>query len=280
MRVNKMAHITPLMDFAMVSTLCSLLEGLLTKDHCPPGTDKDVYEAYFQYACVWAFGGAFGADKALDSRKVFSDWWRGEWAKTTFKWPEEGLVFDYYVEPATQKAAHWRDAIQSYTHATGEGSTFSSIVVPTMDTTRLTFMIDLLMALQKPVMLVGTAGSAKTTIIQDKLSQLPDELMFFGIAFNSYTDAASLQAILEQPLEKKTGVHNDLLPLYLQDCSNCVATSTVRSQPALYPLQVRCSRHRGRSVSSTLLMISTCPRRTRTAHSLPLHFSGSRSGAF
>ena len=54
-------------------------------------------------------------------------------------------------------------------------------------------------------MLVGGAGSAKTTIFQDKLSQLPDELMFFSISMNYLTAAGSLQPILEQPLEKKTG---------------------------------------------------------------------------
>ena len=35
--------------------------------------------------------------------------------------------------------------------------------------------------------------------------QLPDDVMSFTINFNSYTDASSLQSILEQPLEKKTG---------------------------------------------------------------------------
>jgi hypothetical protein len=49
-------------------------------------------------------------------------------------------------------------------------------------------------------MLVGAAGSAKTTIFQDNLSQLPDELMYFSVSFNSFTDAGSLQPILEQPL--------------------------------------------------------------------------------
>merc|ERR1719446_1786077 len=74
-----------------------------------------------------------------------------------------------------------------------------------MDTTRLSFLISMLMPRQKPVMLVGGAGSAKTTIFQDNLAQLPDELMFFAVSFNSFTNAGTLQPILEQPLEKKTG---------------------------------------------------------------------------
>ena len=204
-RKNKWAHITPLMDFAMVSTLCAILEGLLTKKNCPPGTDKDTYEAYFQYAAVWAFGGGFGADKANDFRKMFSEWWRAEFGKTSFKFPDDGLVFDYFIDAADKKGKHWREAIAKYTHVTGDGASFASIVVPTMDTTRLTFLIDDLSVRYKPVMLVGGAGTAKTTIFYDKLSQLPEELMSFNISFNSFSNAGSLQPILEQPLEKKTG---------------------------------------------------------------------------
>ena len=74
-----------------------------------------------------------------------------------------------------------------------------------MDTTRLTFLADDLSSRSKPVMLVGTAGSAKTTIFQDKLLKLPEEVMYFNVNLNSFTNSGSLQPILEQPLEKKTG---------------------------------------------------------------------------
>jgi dynein heavy chain len=205
MRKNKWMHLTPLMNFGMVSTLCSILEGVLTAKNVPQGTDKDVYEAYFQFAAIWAFGGAFGADKANDFRKLFSEWWRMEWGKMNFKFPDEGLVFDYFIDDVDKKGKHWRDVIPKYTHVLGEGASFSSIVVPTLDTTRLTFLIDDLATRAKPVMLVGGAGTAKTTIIQDKLGRLPEEIIYFNINLNSFTIASILQAILEQPLEKKTG---------------------------------------------------------------------------
>ena len=101
---------------------------------------------------------------------------------------------------------NWKDAVAPYTHVGAEAQSFSSIVVPTMDTTRLTFVLDALADQKKPAMLVGTAGSAKTTIIMDKLANLESETtLFFTINFNSYSDASTLQFMLEQPLEKKTG---------------------------------------------------------------------------
>ena len=107
---EKWKHVTPIKDFAIVEVICRILEGLLTPDACPPGSEKEVYEAYFQFAAVWAFGGAFGADKANDYCKAFSDWWRAEWGKSSVKFPEEGTVFDYYIDFETKKPTHWRDA--------------------------------------------------------------------------------------------------------------------------------------------------------------------------
>lgn len=83
LRTTGCAHITPLMDFAMVETACGLLEGLLCDDSGCPGPIEAkllMFESYFQFAAIWAFGGALSSDKASDYRKQFSEWWRSEWS--------------------------------------------------------------------------------------------------------------------------------------------------------------------------------------------------------
>lgn len=50
------------------------------------------------------------------------------------------------------------------------------------------------------------AGSGKTAIMNQKLKSLdPDSISYTTINLNSFSDAPSLQPILEQPLEKKSG---------------------------------------------------------------------------
>ena len=39
-----------------------------------------------------------GSDEFI---RQFSDWWRSNWLKSSVKYPEEGLVFDYLYEPET-----------------------------------------------------------------------------------------------------------------------------------------------------------------------------------
>lgn len=47
----------------MVQMLCHLLECLLTPEHTPPDCPKELYELYFVFGAVWAFGGAMFQDQ-------------------------------------------------------------------------------------------------------------------------------------------------------------------------------------------------------------------------
>lgn len=47
----------------MVTTLCYLLECLLNPTNTPPDCNKELYELYFVFAAVWAFGGAMFQDQ-------------------------------------------------------------------------------------------------------------------------------------------------------------------------------------------------------------------------
>ena len=47
----------------MIQTLCYLLETLLTPENTPPDTAKDIYELYFVFTAIWAFGGFLFKDE-------------------------------------------------------------------------------------------------------------------------------------------------------------------------------------------------------------------------
>jgi len=57
-----------------------------------------------------------------------------------------------------------------------------------------------------PVMLVGTSGSGKNTVIHEKLRSLRErDIPAVTINCNAYMDATVLQQVMEQSLEKKLG---------------------------------------------------------------------------
>ena len=80
---------------------------------------------------------------------------------------------------------------------------FSSIVVPTADLVRLTAVADLLVN-GAPVLLVGGAGTGKTTLVREYLKSIDEVMNGSTINMNYYTDAATLQAQLEMPIDKRS----------------------------------------------------------------------------
>lgn len=62
-----------------------------------------------------------------------------------------------------------------------------SALVPTGETVRLRFFMDLLIRKRVPVMLVGGAGSGKSVIMADKLATLVDNYNIANVPFNYYT---------------------------------------------------------------------------------------------
>lgn len=54
-----------LMSLSLSQTLCSLLDCLLTPENIPADSPREIYETYFVFACVWAFGGATFQDQVL-----------------------------------------------------------------------------------------------------------------------------------------------------------------------------------------------------------------------
>lgn len=60
---TKLKIITPIPEITQLAMLCTLLECLLTPTNCPPDTSKEVYETYFVFACIWAFGSATFQDQ-------------------------------------------------------------------------------------------------------------------------------------------------------------------------------------------------------------------------
>ncbi|CAM9193411.1 unnamed protein product, partial [Laminaria digitata] len=80
-------------------------------------------------------------------RRAFSQEWRRLLPPKTVKLPEQGLVFDYFVNPESGEVVRWSDKVPSFEPSPGQS--FASMVVPTMDLVRLTFLTGLLVGMKR-----------------------------------------------------------------------------------------------------------------------------------
>nr|XP_060488661.1 dynein axonemal heavy chain 11 isoform X2 [Panthera onca] len=193
--------ITSIPENSLVQTICILLECLLTPESVPSDSPKEVYEVFFVFACVWAFGGTLLQDQLSGSQAEFSRWWHKE--MKAVKFPSQGTIFDYYLDHKTKKFLPWAEKVPKL--SMDPEVPLQRVMVHTSETTRLRYFVKLLLEKGQPLMLVGNAGVGKTAFVGDTLSGLSEDYLVSRVPFNYYTTSATLQRILEKPLEKKAG---------------------------------------------------------------------------
>eukprot|EP00878_Enallax_costatus_P012531 GHUV01013087.1.p1 GENE.GHUV01013087.1~~GHUV01013087.1.p1 ORF type:complete len:2750 (+),score=1040.15 GHUV01013087.1:633-8882(+) len=196
-------HITPLSTMNFVSTLTNILEGVLKPENLSNKAEQGLFEMYFVFAAIWAFGGGLVEKDGVDYRRNFDKWWKQTW--TTVKLPGKGTVYDYFVNAKTGKFQPWAELVVDV--QCDSSKPMNSVFVPTAETSSLRFFLDMMVELHKPIMFVGGAGVGKTQLVKGKLAVLPEDMMSLTISFNYFTDVVSFQKILESPLEKKAGVN-------------------------------------------------------------------------
>ena len=122
---------------------------------------------------------------------------------------EGDVVFDYWLSPAKNAFDQWKNSPFFFSIDYDSSTTpMSHVTVPTPETASVNHWMDMLVAANRPVMLVGNAGCGKTQLINGLLQkQNSEEKVSLNINFNFYTDADLLKRTLEGPLEKKTGTN-------------------------------------------------------------------------
>lgn len=138
------------------------------------GLGSAVLECYFLTALYWSLGAAL----VEDGRIRFD-----AYVKKLSSLPEipgDGAVagpgeipvhyptlFEYFFDPELTKWVPWADKVPEYEHKVGVK--FHEILVPTVDTVRNTWLLELMVKIKRPVVFVGETGTSKTATIQNFL---------------------------------------------------------------------------------------------------------------
>uniref|UniRef100_A0A8D2DP18 Dynein axonemal heavy chain 1 n=1 Tax=Sciurus vulgaris TaxID=55149 RepID=A0A8D2DP18_SCIVU len=210
----------------------------------------ELIEPWFIFSLVWTVG----ATGDSDSRNSFSHWLRIKMAieKLTLLFPEEGLVYDYRLEDAgissteddddedeDSKQVAWVKWIGSSGPFTMAPDTnYCNIIVPTMDTMQMSFLLDKLLTNHKPVLCIGPTGTGKTLTISDKLlKNLPLEYISHFLTFSARTSANQTQDLIDSKLDKRRkGVFGPPLGrnfIFFIDDLNMPALETYGAQPPI-----------------------------------------------
>jgi len=184
-------------DMNMCTTAMSLLQSLLpvlNERAIMQPTEK--IERIFVFAIIWSFGALLEPE----DRIKFADF-LGQLAGVASP-PDNVGVYDAALT-ADFEWVNW--LVPALGVQPGDKYEFSALLVPTTDSIRTEFLVDMHRLQVRPILLVGGPGTSKTSIaLQYIRKQSKDELMFKRVNFSSETTPQIFQNIIESSVEKRS----------------------------------------------------------------------------
>ena len=134
----------------------------------------------FVFAMIWAVG----CTTTLDGRMKFNSWFRERMQSLNIEFPEERLIFDYKFNTDTKEWQYWKDTISEYN--VDIKVSFNEILVPTVDSIRMKYMIKFLVLQGKHCLTPGPTGVGKSVNIQELMTyELPEEFQTLAMTFSA-----------------------------------------------------------------------------------------------
>ncbi|KAL6114194.1 dnah10 [Pungitius sinensis] len=205
-QVEKLKTVVPQTDLNMVTQLCMTLDALLETE----SSRDQVLECYFLEALYCSLG----ATLLENGRIKFDEFIKGLSGLTTvldgkaLAGPGEipgylPSLYDFHFDGTKEKWVPWSSLVNKYIHKPEKK--FADILVPTIDTTRASWILEQMVKIKRPVLLVGESGTSKTATIHNFLKKLNANTMItLMINFSSRTTSMDLQRNLEANVEKRT----------------------------------------------------------------------------
>ena len=192
---------------SLCTSTCVLLDGLFEEagKEGHAAMDLDILERFFIYALIWSVAGVL---ENKDRMKVDKHL-RG----LTKALPNLGdstvdTVYEFKVDDATGDWVHWGSLIPQWSLPPGDGvgAQFASLLIPTIDSVRNEYSLNLSITQGRSVLFIGGPGTAKTSTVLQYLGKIDkNTTMFKKLSFSSATTPSIFQRQIEGSVEKRQG---------------------------------------------------------------------------
>ncbi|ESP01004.1 hypothetical protein LOTGIDRAFT_225521 [Lottia gigantea] len=199
-----------------VSSLMRMIDMLMhetvTKEDA---ADNKHIRTYLMSSIMFSVPWTIGAMVDVDGRGKFDGYYRELLAgkfedhpvpksvKIDIPFPPDNHVYDFFYEfKAKGSWKHWNDLIRG---VESKSKKIRDMLVPTMDTARYTYLMELCINHSRPLLFVGPTGTGKSVYVQEKLMNgLPkDKYLPTFVNFSAQTSANQTQNIIMSKLDKR-----------------------------------------------------------------------------
>lgn len=201
--IRNTSEVMSLSRVGMVSSFLVLLDAMLER-YSPAlqgdkggSVDKNI-ERIFVFALTWSLGGIL--EKA--DRERWDSYMR-KINSSILPATGHGTLYEYCLDEGVEWST-WKTPTWDYPQQ--EVLDFSNLLVPTMDTTRHIFLMQHIHGRNKPLLLLGGPGTAKTSTALMFFSEFdPQKQVVKRINFSSASTCRMFQDSIESELDKRGG---------------------------------------------------------------------------
>ncbi|KAM9349881.1 dynein axonemal heavy chain 8-like [Symphorus nematophorus] len=180
----------------------NLLEGLIpTKETGGLASSKHL-ERLFVFCLMWSLGALL----ELEDRDKLEAYIRGHDSSIDVPQTQSGETMFEYMVNQNGEWCHWNRHVGEYIYPTDHVPHYASILVPNVDNTRTSFLLETIAKQRKAVLLIGEQGTAKTVMIKSYTKKYnPDTDLSKSLNFSSATEPMMFQRTVESYIEKRIG---------------------------------------------------------------------------
>jgi len=231
---KEVARPVPHQEIALARGAMRLFESLAVPDfgepaflELSPAVQKVWLQSIVLFSLVWGVGactdeaGRVAFDNVLrrllvgDNPKELGPWLGGESVPVTQLFPEGRLVHDLAFCKATHKWIPWAELdAEAFNRKADPSASFESIIVPTQDTLRYTYLLDHLVRKGHPVLFVGPTGTGKSAYVKGYLHSQAESLTACLINFSAQTSENQTQDILDGRMDRPRRVVGSTRRIY------------------------------------------------------------------
>ncbi|CAL8275103.1 unnamed protein product [Lota lota] len=180
----------------------NLLEGLIPSKEAGGLASAMHLQHLFLFCLMWSLGALL----ELEDRAKLEAFIKNHSSKMDLpKTGPEETMFEYMVN-SQGEWDHWDTYVVEYLYPTDHVPDYASILVPNVDNTRTSFLLETMAKQHKAVLLIGEQGTAKTVMIKGYTQNYdPETDLSKSLNFSSATEPMMFQRTVESYIEKRVG---------------------------------------------------------------------------
>ena len=159
---------------SQIGTLSTLLNGYIKsfKEMGGKQLTEAVYERIFLFCLSWSIGSLL----EVKERPSFDNELRSFASNMPPKEEDSDTIFEYLVSESDLTWIHWKRMVPVWQYPKAEEKPkFAQLIIPTLDSVRFEKLLNLSYNVDKASLLVGGAGTAKTSVVMQFMGKFNPE---------------------------------------------------------------------------------------------------------